>query len=81
MSNDHFILGDSNAICDVCGFKHKQSQLRKRWDNAMVCSKDWEARHPQDLVKARAERSIVKDARPEPAPRFLAAGEITAADL
>jgi hypothetical protein len=76
-----FILGDSNAICDCCGFKVKQSELRKRWDGAMVCSADWEARHPQDQLAARPERSIVKDARPEPAYRFLGTNEVTAADL
>jgi hypothetical protein len=81
MSTDQFILGDSNAICDCCGFKLKQSQLRKRWDGAMVCDADWEARHPQDDVKARPERNNVRNARPEPAPRFLEANEITAADL
>lgn len=79
--SDDFILGDSNAICDCCGFKYKQSQLKKRWDGAMVCAADFEQRHPQDLVKARPERNHVKDARPEPAYRFLAVGEITAGDL
>jgi hypothetical protein len=72
-----FILGDSKACCDVCGFDFKQSQLRKRWDGAMVCSKDYEARHPQDFVKARPERNTVKDARPAPEPRFVEANEIT----
>lgn len=81
MSNDTFILGDSNAICDCCGFKYKQSQLRKRWDGAMVCTKDWEPRHPQDFVKGRPERSIVKDARPGAEPRFVEANEITPEDL
>lgn len=81
MANDAFILGDSNAICDSCGFKFKQSQLKKRWDGAMVCSADWEPRHPQDSLKARPERNNIKDARPVPEYRFLAVGEITAADL
>lgn len=81
MANDQFILGDSNAICDCCGFKFKQSALRKRWDGAMVCKADWEARHPQDMLQARPERNTVKDARPEPATRFLGANEITAANL
>jgi hypothetical protein len=76
-----FILGDSKACCDVCGFHFKGSQLRKRWDGAMVCSKDYEVQHPQDNIKIRAERNNVKDARPEPEYRFLAVGEITAADL
>ena len=78
---DEFILGDSNSLCDCCGFKFKHSQLRKRWDGAMVCSADWEPRHPQDSIKIRGERNNVKDARPEPEYRFLAVGEITADQL
>lgn len=81
MKNDNFILGDFNTICDVCGWKFKGSQLRKRWDGAMVCSKDYEPQHPQDKIKIRGERNNVKDARPEPEYRFLAVGEITSADL
>ncbi len=76
-----FVLGDSKAVCDVCGFHMHQSDLRKRWDGAMVCDADWESRHPQDLIKARAERNNVKDARPEPEHRFLGTNEITADDL
>ena len=81
MKNDNFILGDCKACCDVCGFDFKGSQLRKRWDGAMVCSADWEPRHPQDSIKARAERNNVRDARPEPAIRYLAVGEITSDSL
>jgi len=81
MAGDEFILGDSNSLCDCCGFKFKHSQLRKRWDGAMVCSADWEPRHPQDSIKIRGERNNVKDARPEPEYRFLAVGEITADQL
>lgn len=47
----------------------------------MVCNKDWEPRHPQDMIKARPERSVVKDARPQPEYRFVSAGDITADDL
>ena len=79
--SDNFILGDSKACFDCCGFDFKQSQLRKRWDGAMVCEDDFELRHPQDSLKARPERSIVKDARPAPAYRFLEANEITGDDL
>jgi hypothetical protein len=81
MSNDTFILGDSNSICDCCGFKFKSSQLRKRWDGAMVCKADYEPRHPQDFVKARSERNNVKDARPGAEPWFVEANEIRAEDL
>lgn len=76
-----FILGDSKAVCDECGFDFHQSMLRKRWDGAMVCAADWNPRHPQDLIHAKPERNTVKDARPAPAYRYLAVGEITGDDL
>jgi hypothetical protein len=76
-----FVLGDSKAVCDVCGFDMHQSMLRKRWDGAMVCPQDFELRHPQDLIQAKSERNNVKDARPAPAYRYLAVGEITGDDL
>ena len=63
--HDYFKLGDWNAVCDTCGFKFKASQLKKRWDGLMVCSKDWEPRHPQDLIKAPTETPGVPWSRPE----------------
>ena len=44
-------IGDWNVICDVCGFKYKASDIRKRWDNLYVCEDDWEPRHPMDFQK------------------------------
>lgn len=46
---NYFRSGDWNAICDVCGWKYKASQLRKRWDGLWVCNKDWEIRQPLDF--------------------------------
>lgn len=55
----YFKSGSWNAVCDVCGFVHKSHELRKRWDGMMVCSKDWESRHPIDFRRApQPERSI-----------------------
>lgn len=42
-----------NAICDVCGWKFKASELRQRWDGYMVCDKDWEQRNILDFYKPR----------------------------
>ncbi|MGZ5799245.1 MAG: hypothetical protein ACXWJZ_01270 [Burkholderiaceae bacterium] len=81
MENDNFILGDSNSICDECGFKYKRSQLKKRWDGALVCTKDFELRHPQDSIKLKPERNNVKDARVEPEPHYVQIGENTADKL
>jgi len=61
----YYKKGDWNAICDVCGFKFKASQLRKRWDNMRVCSDDWEERQPQDLLRARPDDQSVPWTRPE----------------
>jgi len=52
-SKDYLSLGTHNAICDMCGFKFKGTELSKRWDGMMVCSKDFEERHPQDLIKGK----------------------------
>ena len=47
--------GSHNVICDVCGLKYKNSDLKRRWDGAMVCNADWEPRHPQEFVRARPD--------------------------
>lgn len=70
-----------NAICDVCGFKYRASELKLRWDGLRVCAEDFERRHPQEFVRA---------VRPDKAPygskalgevHFLAPNEVTAEDL
>lgn len=60
-----YIPGDYWVICDVCGFKKRRSQTKKRWDGALVCEKDWEPRHPQDFVRNVKDHQAVADPRPE----------------
>lgn len=68
---NYYKHGDYNAICDVCGFKFKGSQMKKRWDGALVCREDWEPRHPSDLFNPDLNESPgVDDPRPEPADQF-----------
>jgi hypothetical protein len=64
-------VGDWNAICDLCGFKFKASELKKRWDGMMVCSEDFEQRHPQDFLKARRDKQAVPWTRPEGQDNFI----------
>ena len=64
---NHLILGDWNALCDSCGRKFKASSLKKRWDGLIVCSEDWEQRHPQDLLRVQREQISVPWSRPYPA--------------
>ena len=74
MSETTFKHGDWNAICDVCGFKKKASELRKRWDGRMVCEKDWEPRHPQDLIRSKPDDESVPWTRPEQEDDFITFG-------
>jgi len=56
--------------CHVCGFWYPSTEIRKRWDGVMCCSKDWEPRHPQTLIKVRGEKAfppfVSKDVTPDP---------------
>lgn len=42
-----------NAICDICGWKYKASELRLRWDGWMVCDADYETRNILDFYRTR----------------------------
>lgn len=64
--NKSLKIGDWNAICDVCGFEYKASQLKKRWDGLMVCEKDFEHRHPSDLYRFTSREKSPPWTRPEP---------------
>jgi hypothetical protein len=60
-----YISGTWNVHCDVCGFKFKSTEIRKRWDNLMVCDKDWEADHPQKFLRVRSDKISVPFVREE----------------
>lgn len=59
-----------NAICDVCGFKYPAGTLLKRWDGLMVCKRDWEPRHPQDMPQPIRPERPPAWTRPEAADTF-----------
>lgn len=61
-----------NCLCDVCGFEFKSDELQKRWDGVMVCSADWEPRHPSDLIRIPSEDPSVPWTRPESEDTFVA---------
>lgn len=67
----YYLSGDHNAICDVCGREFKASRLVKRWDGFMVCREDWEPRHPQDFVRAKADLQAPQWTRPESKDMFV----------
>lgn len=71
MPRNNLQWGDWNAICDVCGLKHKASEMKKRWDGLMVCPTDWEPRHPQDFLRVRPDSPAVPWTRPEPEDDYV----------
>lgn len=68
---NYYKPGTWNAICDRCGFRFKASELKKEWTGLMVCSKDFEARHPSDLLRVPREDSSVVWSRPEPTDSYV----------
>lgn len=71
MDGNDYKSGGSWGICDECGFKFRLSEMRRRWDKAIVCKSDWEPRHPQEFVRGKADRiKYPGEIRPEPEDNF-----------
>lgn len=56
---------DYRAICDVCGFKKWNYELRKRWDGLMCCAEDWEPRNFLDFYRTRNDAHRLPFTRPD----------------
>ena len=68
---DYLKMGEWNSICDLCGFKFKSSELRKRWDGLMADKLCYELRHPQDFLRVPREDISVPWARPQGENTFI----------
>lgn len=53
--NPGFDGGNHWVVCDVCGMDFRSSEVRQRWDGAVVCDADYETRHQQDYVRTHAD--------------------------
>jgi hypothetical protein len=73
--------GRHKLICERTGFAIYSGDARKEWTGSVVRKESFEARHPQDFVRGRAEDPTVMDPRPPGEPRFLSDNEVTADDL
>jgi hypothetical protein len=71
---NYYILGDWNAICQRCGFKHKASMMKLEWDGLRVCQECFELRHPADLIQVREDNPATPWASPEQVDVFVSGG-------
>jgi hypothetical protein len=76
--SDYWKPNDYNALCDVCGWKFKASELKRRWDGLMCCSEDWEPRQPQDFVRGVRDQKKLPFTRPEATDTFVEPGDVKA---
>jgi len=60
-----YIPGRYLAICDVCGLRFYNTDLRKDWRGLMVDSACFETRHPQDFLRVPVDNPAVPWVRPE----------------
>ena len=77
MSKTYWESGQWNAICDSCGHKFKAKDLKKRWDGLMVCSQDWETRHPQELIRPIKDMNKLPWTRPRGTDIFVTVGTVS----
>ena len=59
-------LGDSNAIDDITGFKHKRSELVRlsgTQKGLLTHKRNWNPAHPQLFIKGRTDNVSVQDTR------------------
>lgn len=64
--------GSYKYTCPVCGIVYLRSQMLQRWDGLLVCSYDWEPRHPLDFIRP------VRDSEPldRTAPDLVKTGTV-----
>jgi hypothetical protein len=76
MPNTTFKLGTWKVVCDRCGFRYHNTDLRKEWTGLMVChgpgtNDCWEIRHPQEFVRGVRDEQAPPWTRPAPAVIYL----------
>ena len=61
-----YVAGTWLAVCDRCGFAHRNTELRLEWTGLRVCRECWEPRNVQDQIRGVADRQAPAWVRPEP---------------
>ena len=65
------------AICDVCGFRYRASELKLRWDGLRVCADDFEPRNRQEFVRGVKPDKAPYGSKALGEVHFLSPNEVT----
>ncbi len=63
-----YVPGTWLAVCQICGFTHRNTELKLQWDGLRVCDECFSVRHPQDMLQGREDRQAPPWTSPEPTP-------------
>ena len=58
--------GNWKVACHRCGFWYPSSEIRKEWTGILACPTCFETRHPQTLIKIKAESAVPDFASKDP---------------
>ena len=61
---NRFRIGDWLVEDEESGKVYYHSQIKERWDGALVSRKSWETRQPQEFVEALNDPQALTDIRP-----------------
>lgn len=67
---DYLLVGSYNVICDQCGKKFKNKDMKFQWDGLYVCGRCYDPRNPQDFVRGVKDDQSVPVSRPDTTPTF-----------
>jgi hypothetical protein len=68
----YYVPGAWNVTCDRCGLTFKSYMLKEEWTGLMVCTKCFERRHPQTLMRLPKDDPHVPWSRPASGPNVSA---------
>ena len=61
-----FVAGDHKVLCDSCGLTYMRSECQLNWRNLLQCRECFDIKHPQLIVRGKADKIAVDITRPEP---------------
>lgn len=71
-SNPGYQRNNHWCVCEICGFDYRTDDMKTTWDGKNVCAKDWESRHPQEIIRTKADTTApVGIATGEPEPTYV----------